>query len=306
MALHRCLPSHAAGRARHVDSTHYSAWSPTPKPTRLLVRDHEHHLQVMPFDDVTITQPLHLSLPPRRRSHPPPTTFLSSPSPPTHPHHPLHTLPLDTLLLITSYLPPPTLPLLLTLSTPSHHTFRHPLLWRQLALSLSYLPPPLPLSSPLPWRSFTIAHHSALTRSSLLLHHLHHHLAPSRYRQLRPGLTPLELLRCEEAMGRGWPEEVRGWLRVVDGEEGGGETPVGCGLVEGCRVLSGEEMVREGRVEGMGREWLAVTEWSGIHRVLLHMTEGSVWLVTGSIGDMHRLADSWLDLLFNLFPRAHF
>ena len=261
----------------------------------LLVRDHDHHLHILPYDDdsSSLLQPLHIALPHHR------TQQTKRPSPPTSTAtHSLFSLPLDTLLIISSFLPPPALSTLITLSPSSHLTFRHPLLWRQLASSLSYLPSPHP---PLPrWRPFTLSHHSALTRAQSTLTNIRHRLGDYRTWQLRGGLGQRGVVECEVRLGVRLPEEMRGWMVACDGEES--TVPVGFGSVEGCRLLSGEEMVREGRVEGMGEDWVAVTEWAGINRVFLNVRDGGVWMMTGRSGCMTHVAQDWLSFLAHLFP----
>ena len=293
---------------------------------QLLVRDARQHLTLLPCreghdgddDLISLTKPLYLTLPSLYHCH---TTVniiaathaaagSSSSSSCSCPSIP--SLPLDTLLLITSFLPPACLCVLSSVSSAFLSVFLHPSHWKQLADSLGYRRNfPLERTA---HRSFVLSQHSALSLARATFRHLALFLSPLLLSTLRAPLPAAALHGYERRVGRVFPSHLRAALLVHDGQED--EGAVGSGWVEGCRLLSGQEILEEWesrrrreREEGDAERGegslhlLAVTGLSGVNRFLLSLDDGGVWMETGRLRRRQQVSDQWLHLIASLLPQ---
>jgi hypothetical protein len=293
---------------------------------QLLVRDCHHHLTLLPSssdhqddDIISITKPLHLTLPTLSHPHITVNTIAashaagaSSASSCSSPSPSIPSLPLDTLLLVTSFLPPASLCVLTSVSSAFLSVFLHPSHWKQLADSLGYRRNfPLERTAQ---RSFVLTQHSALCLAQATFHHMTLFLSPLLLSTLRAALPLAALHRYEQRVSCIFPSHLRAALLVHDGQDEDGA--VGSGWVEGCRLLSGQEIVEEWesrrrreREEGDAERGegslhlLAVTSVSGVNRFLLSVSDGSVWMETGRLRRRQQVSDQWLHLIAGLLPQ---
>ena len=265
---------------------------------QLLIRDNQHHFSIL-HTEPTTPAPLHITLP-----HPrPPSTPSTLPTTAsTAPTSPVPSLPLDALLLITSFLPPPTLSTLTTVSRDYHTAFTHNAHWRQLSHALGwYQNRPL---ERVQWRSFVLTRHSTLARASFLWWQLHGRLSALNRASLGEPLPLADLMRHERALGALLPPSLRASLLLHDGQSE--SVPVNHGLVDGSRMLSCAEVVEGGVVDacesiGACGRLVCVTSVSGVNSVYVSVVDGSVWLSVGRSGVLVRQCDDWLQFLARFF-----
>ena len=267
---------------------------------QLLIRDNQHHFSLIETQPTTVA-PLHISLP--RITHSSSSaiapTLLTASSSLTSP---VSSLPLDALLLITSFLQPPALSTLTAVSRDYYAAFIHNAHWRQLSQTLGwYQNRPL---ERVQWRSFVLSRQSTLARASFLWWQLKGRLSILSRATLCEPLALTDLMAHERSLGALLPPSLRASLLVHDGQS---ETvPVGHGLVDGCRLLSCREIVSGGVMDasetagGSGR-LVCVTSVSGVNCVLVSVVDGSVWLSVGRSGVLVWQCDDWLHFLARLF-----
>ena len=248
---------------------------------QLLIRDKQHHFSLIETDS-TISAPLHITL--SRTTHPSAAAALTvnlATSLPV-PTSAIPALPLDVLLLVTSFLPPAVLSALTTLSRDYCLSFVHSAHWRQLSHSLGwYQNRPL---ERVQWRSFVLTRHSTLTSAAFLWWQLKGRMSVMVRAALCEPLSLPDLMACERSLGALLPPALRASLLVHDGQSD--NVPVAQGLVDGCRLLSCREIVGGGVVDatetaGSSGRMVCVTSVSGVNCVLVSVVDGSVWLSVG-------------------------
>ena len=298
---------------------------------QLLVRDAHQQLTILPAprdahpdnddddDSISITKPLHLSFPTLYRPHATVDTIAASHAAVVatvtyHSCPSIPSLPLDTALLVSSFLPAAALCELTCVSSSFLSAFLHPSHWKQLAESVGYRRNfPLERTA---YRSFVLSTRRAAALAASTFHRMTLFLSPLLLSTLRAPLSLAALHRYERRVGCLFPSHLRALLLLHDGQEE--EGAVGSGWVEGCRLLSGQEIVEEWESRRRGEreegdaergegslQLLAVTGVSGVNRFLLSLSDGGVWMETGRLRRRQQVSDQWLHLIAALLPSRY-
>lgn len=244
----------------------------------LIKRDNE-PARVRHFTDASLTAPIHLHVLLDQNIQ---SAFL--------------TPPVDSWLIILSFLPASALSDLTAVSRSCKRFFTDELMWQEAAKSLGWVQN-IPLEN-ISYRMFCLRRQTAQSKAARVWYDVKGLISSIQRASLQSGVSDTGLMRCEQTLECCLPESIRASLREVNGQAN--SVAPGHGLVDGCRLLSTREVVHQKQVFFSDTAFIPLTDESGARRICINMIDGLIYLVAGRSMTAFHKADDWLEFLHRL------